>query len=350
MVVVRKLARVLLIFALGVVLVAWAMSARSGAFTSPVLVGIPAGSSSWQIGQRLESAGVIRSAVLFEFWRGLHRDSTLHAGVYRFERPASVTEALDRLRRGEVFAYTVTIPEGYSRYDIARTLSQMRIVPAADFLAATLDTGLIRDLDPQATSLDGYLFPDTYRIAPGTTPSAIVAMMVRRFRQELARTGAAQGTIALNFTGNHGAARSDPSVSIHEWVTIASMVEKESALNSERPLIAGVFYNRLSRGLPLQCDPTVIYAAEVQGVYTGKLTRADLQLASPYNTYAHSGLPPGPIANPGLNALEAASHPRETDYLYFVSNGRGAHRFARTLAEHDANVAAWVREERARNR
>lgn len=309
-----------------------------GRFPQPRLVTIPSHSSRWQIARQLERQGVIRSQLAFDLWVASHAGQTLKAGSYRFAEPASAIQIFRRLARGDVFYFSFTVPEGFNRYEIAHALQRDKIAPASAFLAATQDPRLVRDLDPDAVSLEGYLFPDTYRIAPGTSAAQIAALMVARFRQELHQ----EQWPALK---PHDNSTPPEPISLHEWVTIASLVEKESAVAAERPVIAGIFYNRLRQKLPLQCDPTVIYAALLANDWHGAIHRADLQRNTPYNTYLHAGLPPGPIANPGRSALQAAAHPAATVYLYFVSNGEGSHRFASTLTQQNHNVQLYLREE-----
>ncbi|MGH9392677.1 MAG: endolytic transglycosylase MltG, partial [Terriglobales bacterium] len=281
---------------------------------APVVVEIPPGAGHVRIARQLAAAGAVRAAFGFEAWALLHRSRRLEAGAYEFRGGESVPTVFSKLARGQFYAIAVVIPEGYNRFDIARALQAQGLASAPAFLAATADPASIRDLDPAAVSLEGYLFPATYSIAPGTPLARILQMMTERFRQEARRQHVAPEDL-------------------HRWLTIASLVEKETAVAAERPLIAGVFANRLADGMPLQCDATVIYAAELEQRYHGGIGRAELKAPSPYNTYTHAGLPPGPIANPGRAALLAAAHPAATDYLYFVSNGAGAHNFARTLAE-----------------
>ena len=209
---------------------------------------------------------------------------------------------------------------------------------AAEFQAAASAAELIEDLDPEAPDLEGYLFPDTYALPRGATAARLVGLMVARFREAFdpALREAAAGR----------------GLTVREAITLASLVEKETARADERALVASVYHNRLRRPMLLQCDPTVIYALEKAGTYDGNLRRADLSLDSPYNTYRYQGLPPGPIAAPGRAALEAAVHPAETDHLYFVSRNDGSHVFASTLREHNANVrkyqVQYFRERRGR--
>ena len=281
------------------------------------------GWSSRHIANELQAAGVIHSArgfLLMHYALG----NTLKAGEYKFDAPATARQVHDRLVRGDVYFRSVVIPEGYNLYDIAAAVEQAGLGRRQDFLqAASGDLFLIRDLDPSATSLEGYLFPDTYQFTRTESMHDLVAAMVRRFRQEAEQAGM-QGDF-------------------HRLVTMASIVEKETAVPEERPIVASVYYNRLRRGMVLGADPSVIYAALLAGRYQGAIHRSDLQLDSPYNTYKYAGLPPRPISNPGRASLLAALHPAETDFFYFVSDGNGHHRFARTLDEHQRNVAAYRR-------
>lgn len=314
-----------------------------GRYPQARLVTIPPHSSRWQIARQLAGEGVIRSRLAFNFWVVTHAGQTLKAGTYRFAEPASAIRVFRRLAQGDVFFYSFTVPEGFNRYDIAHALQHDKIVSAAAFLSASQDPGLVRDLDPAAVSLEGYLFPDTYRIPPGSSATQIAALMVARFRQELHRE-------RWPAVKPHDNSTPPEPISLHEWVTIASLVERESAITTERPVIAGIFYNRLRQNLPLQCDPTVIYAALEANDWHGTIHRADLQRNTPYNTYVHTGPPPGPIANPGRSALQAAAHPVTTAYLYFVANGEGGHRFATTLTQQNHNVQLYLHAEETLHR
>jgi UPF0755 protein len=282
------------------------------------------GWSARHIAGELQAAGVIRSASAFLVLHYAQPERTLKAGEYCFDQPANALEVRDRLVRGDVFVHTVVIPEGYNIFDVAAAIEQAGLGSSRQaFLAVAQSPALIHDLDPQASSLEGYLFPDTYSFTRTQSMQDMALAMVQRFRRE-AR--------ALGFTED-----------MHRVVTLASIIEKETAVPEERPVVASVYYNRLARKMPLAADPSVIYAALLAGRYQGTIYQSDLQFDSPYNTYKHAGLPPGPIANPGRAALEAALHPAHTDYLYFVSDAQGHHRFARTLAEHERNVAAYRR-------
>lgn len=297
--------------------------------TQAIFVDIAPGSGTRAIGERLQEAGAIRSRYAFALLRAL-KGGTLKAGEYRFNHPASATEVYARLVRGDVFTIAVTIPEGYNIFDIAGAVAASGLVGRDAFLAAERkQVDLIADLSPGAASLEGYLYPDTYRFPRTATPESILATMVRRFRQESALLGLSDQTSETN------------PQTISRIVTMASLIEKEVAVAAERPMVAGVFENRLHRGIPLATDPTVIYAAVLAGRWRGAIHESDLQFDSPYNTYRHAGLPPGPICSPGAAALKAALHPAETDYLYFVADAQGHSRFAATLDEHSRNVQAY---------
>ncbi len=282
------------------------------------------GWSTRHIARTLQQEGIIRSVTAFLMVHYAKGQGTLKAGEYKFEVPANALQVRDRVLRGDVFARTVVVPEGYNIYDIAAVVEQAGLGTAADFVTvAKSDLQPLRDIDPQAQSLEGYLFPETYHFTRIDTAHEIAAAMVHRFRQTAQKIGLL--------------GRPD----IHRIVTMASIVEKETAVSGERPLVASVYYNRLGSNMALGADPTVIYAALLAGRYRGTIYESDLQFDSPYNTYKYPGLPPGPIANPGAAALEAAMHPAQSEFLYFVSDNNGHHRFSRNLAEHARNVAAY---------
>ncbi len=285
-------------------------------FSGTVFVEIPRGTSAPAIGRMLADRGVVRSRWDFLLARVLERGRTLQAGEYRFERAASPREVYDRIARGDVFYYELLVPEGFNIYDIGAAAEQLGLFPASEFVAAASDPSLIQDLDPSAPSLEGYLFPNTYRLSRKTTPIQLCRMMTAKFRQVWSKlaTGA------------------NP----HDTVTLASLVEKEGKLASERPIIAAVFENRLRIGMRLDCDPTTIYAAILDHRYRGAIYRSDLDSDNAYNTYRHAGLPPGPIANPGLASLRAVLDPAPSKALYFVlrPDGSGGHEFSNTIAEH----------------
>lgn len=304
---------------------AWLLLAPFGA-GGERFVDVPPGSGALGAASLLEQGGVIRSRYAFDLLR-LVRQRRLRAGEYRFDHPASALEVYDRLARGDVYTRTLVIPEGYNIFDIAKAADAAGLGSAAEFLRAErMETGLIADLagGSRARSLEGFLFPDTYRFSRHTTPAAMLAVMVRRFRQQ---------TAALGLSGD-----------AFRTVTLASIVEKEVGQSAERPLVASVFENRMARGMPLQTDPTVVYAALLEGRYRGTIHASDLRSDSPYNTYRHPGLPPGPIASPGLASLRAVLNPPKTDYLYFVSNGAGRTVFSANLGEHTQHVAELRRQ------
>jgi UPF0755 protein len=288
------------------------------------LVQLRSGSSARHIGAKLQREGIIRSQWEFLLWHYTHGRKPLKAGEYAFDHPARLGDVYDRIARGDIYVRTLVIPEGFNIFDIAAAVETAGLGKRDDFLAvARTETGLVRDLDPQASSLEGYLFPDTYHFTRTQSAHDMAAAMVHRFRQAAHEAGVTQD--------------------FHNIVTMASIVEKETSVAEERPEVAGVFYNRLARNIVLATDPTVIYAALVNNRYRGTIYESDLHFDSPYNTYRYAGLPPGPISNPGKAALEAALHPASTGYLYFVSDNQGHHRFSRTAGEHARNVAAYRR-------
>jgi UPF0755 protein len=298
-------------------------------------VDIPHGASRRAVAHILKKAGVIRNSFAFEFYARRHPKRTLEAGEYLFDHPMAGKEVFWKLANGEVYQQPFTVREGETIFDIARDLEAAKYMTADDFLKAAEDPSEIKDLFPEARSLEGFLFPATYNLPKHAPAEELTGMMVRKFREALAN---------VLPDGNAGSEGSDPPApSIASMVTLASLVERETPKPDERPLVAGVFANRLAKNMPLQCDPTVIYALQMDDEYKGTLTLRDLRLNSPYNTYRNRGLPPGPIGNPGEVALRAALHPAETDYLYFVANTQGGHFFASTLADHNKNVAKYHR-------
>jgi UPF0755 protein len=284
------------------------------------------GYSTRRIAAELKKAGVIRSERVFWLWHAAHPKPTLKAGEYRFEREATLPQVYERIARGDIYFHVVTVPEGYTMFDIAKAMEDAGLGSAADFLhLAETQTQLISDLAPEAKSLEGYLFPNTYQFTRTQSLEEMAATMIHQFRQVSQQIGL--GT--------------DLNLDVHKIVTMASIVEKETAAPEERPRVASVYYNRLAQRMALDADPSVIYAELLAGTYQGSLHHADLAVNSPYNTYRFPGLPPGPIGNPGRSSLEAALHPNSTNYLYFVSDGNGHHRFAHNLEEHNRNVAAY---------
>jgi UPF0755 protein len=306
------------------------------------------GYSTRRMASELKSAGVIRSEEAFILWHDLHRHRTLKAGEYLFEKPANIIDLQKRLRRGDVYFHTVVVPEGFTMFDIARAVEAAGLGPAEDFLkVAQSDTALIADLAPSAPSLEGYLFPDTYQFSRMQTMQDMAAAMVRQFRQVAGQIGLVQPYLSGKPGGKPQILAyliPDPNENpVALTVIMASIIEKETAVAEERPLVASVYYNRLAKKIALDADPSIIYAELLAGTYAGALHHDDMRFNSPYNTYTHTGLPPGPIGNPGKSAMEAAMHPAQSDYYYFVADAAGHHRFARTMEEHNKNVDAYRR-------
>jgi UPF0755 protein len=282
------------------------------------------GYTTRHIANELQAAGVIRSARAFLLWHYAARPRSLKAGEYLFDRPADALAVHRRLVRGDIYFHVVVIPEGYNMFDVARAMDEAGLAPAQDFLrAARADVSLISDLDPEARSLEGYLFPDTYQFTRTQSLQDMLAIMVHRFRREAETLGLKSN--------------------LHQVVTMASIVEKETGASGERAMVASVYYNRLDSRIALDADPSVIYGLLLEGRYQGALHHPDMQSDSAYNTYRRTGLPPGPIANPGVASLQAAMHPASSSFLYFVSDGNGHHRFASTLDQHNRNVAMYRR-------
>jgi UPF0755 protein len=291
-------------------------------------VELPQGAGSRTIGDRLVAAGVIRDLwtyrlALYMTGQGRH----LKAGDYRFDREMTPFQVVDKIARGDVYVIVATFPEGLTAVEMAKIFESHGFGPASAFTQAAKDAAPIRDLDPAATDLEGYLFPETYALSRHTDAAKLVRLMVAAFEHVL--------------TPELRQAAAERHMSVRQIVTLASIVEKETARPDERPLVASVYSNRLRIGMALQCDPTVIYALQRAGRYNGNLRHDDLAFDSPYNTYRYPGLPPGPIASPGRASLEAAAHPADADFLYFVSRNDGSHEFARTLDEHNRNVQKY---------
>ena len=289
------------------------------------LVDIPAGSGTNTIGRRLVGAGVVRDELTFRVALWLSGNARrLQAGEYRFDQSLSAIDVIGKIARGEVDLHPLTFPEGLTVSEMSKIFEASGLGAAASFIEASKEVSLVSDLDPAAKDLEGYLFPDTYAVPRSADAQAVVRGMVVRFKQVM--------------TGDLVAAARQRGWSVRQLVTLASLVEEETARAEERPLVAAVYANRLKIGMGLQCDPTVIYALQLAGRYDGNLRREDLAFDSPYNTYRYPGLPPGPIAAPGRGSLEAAAHPAEADFIYFVSRNDGSHEFAKTLDEHNRNV------------
>jgi UPF0755 protein len=337
---VRKIIWLLLIATLGTAgWLAWAVLAPSEP-SGQVFVMLHPGYSTRRIAAELKAAGIIRSEDAFVLWHYVHPGRSLKAGEYLFDKPANLLEVQKRLQRGDVYFHTVIVPEGFTMFDIARAVEAAGLGPADNFLkVAQSDTSLVADFAPGMHSLEGYLFPDTYEFSRMMTMHEMAAAMVKQFRQVASQIGLVPGS---------GSSTAEAERGVPNLVTMASIVEKETAVPEERPMVASVYYNRLAKNIALDADPSIIYAELLAGTYQGALHHADMQFRSPYNTYRNPGLPPGPIGNPGRSALEAAMHPAQSDYFYFVADAQGHHRFARTIEEHDKNVVAYRKAMRGR--
>jgi len=294
---------------------------------SQAVIAFDQGTSTAEIFRRLAKEGIVRNARLAEIYYRLYRRRTrLQAGEYRFDRPMPIDDIINRMGRGEVLKYSIVIPDGLTAEETFELFWKAGIGGPDAFHRAFRETELLRGLASGVSDLEGFLFPETYLVTHTTPARAIVELMIAQFQgnftTELREKGERLGLTPLQI------------------VTLASIVEKESGLTREGPTIASVYLNRLKRNMRLQADPTVIYALKRDGKWTGTLHRSEYAYESPYNTYASDGLPPGPICNPGLPALKAAVSPARTDYLYFVADASGGHRFTRTFEEHLAAIAA----------
>jgi UPF0755 protein len=315
----------------------WAAMAPPAALPADVIIVIPAGASGTRAADLLAREGIIRSALGFRLraaWRGVSQ--RLQAGEYLFTAAPAPADVLNRLVAGDVLLHAVTIPEGLTLRQTVTLLAESDLEIRGDLEAAVRRPELVADFDTQAADLEGYLFPDTYQLARSTAAEVVVDLLVARFREvsEELRDGSTD--------------LPDPVIKdIRAWVSLASMVEKETAIPAERGRVAGVFVNRLRLGMPLQSDPTVAYALKSAGIPQEGSLAPWLDLQHPYNTYTATGLPPGPIANPGRAALAAALNPQPSQDLYFVADGRGGHRFSPSLAEHNKAVSLWRRHQAA---
>ncbi len=296
------------------------------------IVDIPPGTAFTQVSHLLHQQGFIEPEWFFQMLGRVQQlDRKIIPGEYELHAGMRPTELLDKLVRGEVYEHSVTIPEGYNVVQIANILDQKDLADKQEILRLNRDQAFIESLNIQANSLEGYLFPDTYRFARYTPPEAIVRTFVSRFHEVVTPEIRAQAK--------------SMGMTLQEVLTLASVVEKETGLATERALVSGVFHNRLRKNIPLQSDPTVIYALEY---FDGNIRKADLSVNSPYNTYKVRGLPPGPIANPGLASIRAALYPTPSDFVYFVSRNDGSHKFSVTLAEHNKAVDKYQRRPRSR--
>jgi len=298
-------------------------------FEQPTRFEVKRGQSTATILQRLQKEGILRDEwIPLVYMKLLRSRDSLKAGVYEFDKPLAAVDVVDKLVRGDVILKTITVREGLDRFAIAKLFTAEKLGTEEEWDKITSDADLIRDIAPDAESLEGYLFPDTYKFDPGTPAKTIAGAMVANFRKHWGNE------IALITTG----------LTPHQTVTLASIVETEAQLPQERPVVASVYINRVRRRMLLGADPTVIYALKLAGRWDGNIRKPDLQMESPYNTYKSPGLPPGPIANPGLASLRAAAAPATTPYLYFVARNDGSHVFATNNADHNRNVEKYQRQ------
>jgi UPF0755 protein len=325
-IILRLLLALVVLVALGAVAGYLSLTLPYRGFSKPVILDFPRGTSTSEMAAELAQSGVIRYSWQFLAVRALRPDARLQAGEYQFSDSAATFGVYARIARGDVFFYELSVPEGSNMFDIANSIDRFDFIKGSDFLRAARDPSLIHDLAPQAPTLEGYLFPSTYRLTRRTTVQQLCQMMTEQFRKnwrELQKV--------------------DQPEAVNAAVTLASLVEKETAVPDERPQVASVFQNRLRVGMALDCDPTTIYASMLEQRYRGAIYRSDLNSANQYNTYKHAGLPPGPIANPGMAALKAALQPAATDYLYFVAkaDGSGGHQFSKSIEEHNRAVEQY---------
>jgi len=298
-----------------------------GTSHSVQIVDIPPGTAFTQVSHLLYKSGLLESEWFFQVLGRVQRvDRKIIPGEYELHAGMRPTELLAKLVNGEVYEYSVTIPEGYSVVQIADILERKGLADKRDILRLNRDQTFIHSVKVDASTLEGYLFPDTYRFARSMPPEFLVRTFVSRFHEMVTPELKAQAKTM--------------GMTLQEVVTLASVIEKETGLATERSLVSGVFHNRLRRNIPLQSDPTVIYAL---AYFDGNIRKADLSVDSPYNTYKVRGLPPGPIANPGLAAIQAALYPTPSDFVYFVSRNDGSHKFSATLAEHNKAVDKYQR-------
>jgi UPF0755 protein len=304
---------------------AWSLFTPFQGFPDSAFVDIEKGIGTRGIAAELAHAGAVRFSWQFLAVRLLRPSARLQAGEYHFSQPDSAWRVFDRIVRGDVFYYELTVPEGSNMLDISTEVDRLGFLSGDDFLKAAHNPASIHDLAPTAPTLEGYLFPSTYHVTRRTGVRQLCRMMTDEFRRRWRTLDVPAG------------------MEVSRVVTMASMVEKETAVADERPEVASVYYNRLNLGMALDCDPTTIYAALLDGRYRGVIHRSDLASGNAYNTYAHTGLPPGPIANPGVAALRAALHPADTKYLYFVAkpDGSGSHQFSVDVASHNRAVEEY---------
>ncbi|MBZ0111044.1 MAG: endolytic transglycosylase MltG [Thermoanaerobaculia bacterium] len=326
----------LLLLAVGIAAAGWSWWQRElhrpfKGYAGEVEIDIPSGTATAAILDRLATQGILDNAELTRLYLRLEGSPSLQAGRYRFDEALTVAQVIDRLHRGDVVLRPAILIEGLTLEEAATGLAEQGFGDRDQFLRLFRDPSLIHDLDPEAESLEGYIYPDTYHFPHGTTEASVVESLVGTF---LRRYHEQVEPLLPPGSGR----------TVREIVTLASVVEKEAQLDSERATIAGVYSNRLRRGIALYADPTVIYALKLAGRWDGNIRKSDLAMDSPYNTYLYPGLPPGPICSAGVRSLVAAAQPADVPYLYFVSRNDGSHVFAATLSEHNRNVDKWQKQ------
>jgi UPF0755 protein len=301
-------------------------------FPSPIRIDIAVGEPFRVTAGKLEAAGLVPSARALTLWARVEGvDRQIQHGAYQFVEPLTPMALVEKMRSGEAMIVHVLLPEGATARDLASILDRNGLGPAATFAALIHDAAFTHSLGVAADGLEGYLFPDTYSFSPLDSAQKILGMFVTRFHQV--------------FTPELEIEAQRAGLTVHQIVTLASVIEKETGREDERPLVSAVFRNRLRQGMPLQADPTVIYGIEN---FDGNLTRKDLETPTPYNTYTEPGLPPGPIANPGRSSILAALRPADVPYLYFVARADGSHEFNSSLADHNRAVNRYQRSRHAR--
>ncbi|MHB9097590.1 MAG: endolytic transglycosylase MltG [Syntrophales bacterium] len=318
--------------ALGALLTGVAFARYAGSpvnhFTTPKIVDIPKGAGFFQITEIMNDAGLVKNRPFFwllALGKGVRKQ--IRAGEYEITGALSPSEILDKLVRGEIKSYTVMLPEDITVNEVAKRLLADKLINEKEFMALATDREFLASLGIEADSIEGYLFPETYQFNRSMTTREVIRIIVRQFQKEM--TPELRGRAeAMGLT-------------LNEWVTLASIIGKESGNKEEKPLISAVFHNRMKRGMKLQSDPTAVYYLERAGTPVKTVLRSHLQKETPYNTYRITGLPPGPIANPGIDSLRAALNPAKVNYLYFVANNDGAHQFSTSLEAHNHAVLKY---------
>jgi UPF0755 protein len=298
-------------------------------YQGSVIIQIKKGASISSVGKLLYKEKIIPSYTYFRiYYRLFFNRQSIKTGEYQFDRPLKMREVIEKLIMGRVLLYKATIKEGLIIKEIAEVLRKDLKIPPENFIKAANNVSLIQNLDSKADDLEGYLFPDTYFVRKNITAQDMVAFMVKKFKD--------------NFSHTMRWRAEQLNLSFREVITLASLIEKETSSRAERFLISSVFHNRLRIGMPMGCDPTIIYALKRDNLYQGKLTWKNLKYNSPYNTRLHAGLPPGPICSPGYASIEAALYPENTKYLYFVAKDSKTHYFSKTLKEHNWAVRKYI--------